>query len=330
MMWNPEKCDRCGDCFVECLYVDWDRDKAVQEITKLIEKGESEILTECVTCCGCNEYCEKGANPWDLILDRQDATSCLPILPKAPAMFEMAATSPSSVVKGEPGKPAISLCMVEPLSTSIVQGQIFEGLTVIKGGDYFCNIGYLHIGQERPIREGAQRLVDNLAATGAEEIICFHEDCYAMLTAKAPDYGVRVPFRPVHLYEYLLAYLKAHEGEVKKLNLRVAHQAPCASRYSRDKDPLLDEIFDRIGVIRVDRVYDRRHSLCCGGPLLSRGDKEQSMKVGGMNLDDAREHGAQALSFLCPMCNQTLRRVCEAYEMPRHAVSDLCRMALEG
>ena len=329
-MWNPASCDRCGDCFEECLYLDWDRDKAVHEITNLIEKGESEILTECVTCCGCNEYCEKGANPWDLILERQDATGCLPILPKVPAMFEMAAASPSSVVKGESGKPAVSLCMVEPLSTNILRGQIFEGLTVIKGGDYFCNIGYLHIGQERPIREGAQRFVDNLTATGEEEVICFHEDCYAMLTGKAPDYGVRVPFRPVHLYEYLLDYLKEHEEKVRKLNLRVAHQAPCASRYSRDKGPLLDEIFDRIGVIRVDRVYDRRHSLCCGAPLLSRGDKEQSMKVGRMNLDDAREHGAQALSFLCPMCNQTLRKVCEAYEMPRHAVSDLCRMALEG
>jgi Fe-S oxidoreductase len=80
----------------------------------------------------------------------------------------------------------------------------------------------------------------------------------------------------------------------------------------------------------VDRAYDRRHSLCCGGPLLSRGDREESMRIGQLNLDDAREHGAQVLSFLCPMCNQTLRRVCDAYEMPRHAVSDLCHMALAG
>jgi hypothetical protein len=328
MAWNPANCDRCGDCFVECLYVNWDRGKAIQEISKLIDTGQSDILTACVTCCGCNEYCEKGANPWDLILERQDETGCLPILPKAPAMFEMAAAAPSSVVKGEAGRPAISLCMMEPLSTEIFQGRIFQGLTVIRGGEYFCKIGYLHIGQERPIREGAQRFVDNLAATGAEGIVCFHEDCYALLVGKAPEYGIRVPFRPVHLYEYLLDYLKAHEKEIRPLNLKVAHQQPCASRYSRDKDPLLDEIFARIGATRVDRVYDRRHALCCGGPLLSRGDKERSMEIGRMNLDDAREHGAQALSFLCPMCNQTLRRVCDAYGMPRYAVSDLCRMAL--
>jgi Cysteine-rich domain len=327
-MWNPANCDRCGDCLVECLYVDWDREKAVEEISRLVDTGGSEILTACVTCCGCNEYCEKGANPWDLILKRQEETGCLPILPRAPAMFEMSRASPSSVVRGDPDKPAISLCVMEPLSAKIFQGRIFEGLTVIKGGEYFCNIGYLHIGQEGPIREGAERFVDNLAATGAGEIVCFHEDCYAMLTAKAPDYGIQVPFRLVHFFEYLLDYLRAHAQEIRKLNLRVAYQQPCASRYSRNKDSLLDEIFDRIGVFRVDRVYDRRHALCCGGPLLSRGDKERSMKIGTMNLEDARRHGAEALSFLCPMCNQTLRRVCEAYEMPRYAVSDLCRMAL--
>lgn len=327
-MWDPTKCDRCGDCLVECLYVDWDREKAAAEMASLIDTGRSEILSACVTCCACNEYCEKGADPWDLILRQQEETACLPIQPRAPAIFEMSAASPGSVVPGDPDRPAISLCVMEPLSTHIFQGRLFDGLTVIKGGPYFCRIGYLHIGQERPIREAAQEVVDHLAATGAREIVCFHEDCYALLTGKVRDYGIDVPFRPVHLFEYLLDYLRKHEGEVRRLDLKVAYQQPCASRYARDKDPLLDEIFDRIGVVRVDRRFDRRHALCCGGPLLARGDKERSLEVGTQNLEDARAHGAQALAFLCPMCSQTLRRVCEQHAMPRHAVSDLCRMAL--
>lgn len=327
-MWDESRCDRCGDCFVECLYVDWDRQRAIEEIRSLVETGWSEILTGCATCCGCNEYCAKGANPWDLILRRQEETSCLPVLPRAPAMFEMAASAPSAIQKGEPGRPVLSLCMMEPLSTGIVQGKLFEGLTVVKGGDYFCNIGYLHIGREEPIRAGARRLMDNLAATGAEEIVCFHEDCYAMLAVKAPEYGLKVPFRPVHFFEYLLEFLKIHEREVRKLGLRIAYQQPCASRYSRDKDPLLDEIFDRIGVTRVPRRYDRRHALCCGGPYLARGDRESSIRIGRWNLEDAKEHGAQAMGFLCPMCMQTLRKLCSEYGMPRLAVSDLCRLAL--
>lgn len=181
-MWDEEKCDRCGDCFVECLYLDWDREKAVNEISRLVDTGRSEILTACVTYCACNEYCEKGANPGDLILRRQEDTGCLQILPRAPAMFKAGAGMPSSVEKGDPDRPAVSLCIMEPLGADIFQGRIFEGVTVIKGGDFFCNIGYLHIGQEEPIRNGARRMVENLAATGADEIVCFHEDCYVMLT----------------------------------------------------------------------------------------------------------------------------------------------------
>jgi hypothetical protein len=327
-MWDETKCDRCGDCFVECLYVDWDRAKAIAEISSLIETGRSEILSACVTCCACNEYCEKGANPWDLILRRQEETGCLTILPRAPALFEMASAMPSSVVPGDPDKPALSVCIMEPLAADILEAKLFQGLTLLKGGDYFCKIGYLHLGQERPVREGAARVVEKLAAAGKEEIVCFHEDCYALLTAVAPAYGVEVPFRPVHLFEYLLDYLQKHSNDIRKLDLAVAYQKPCASRYSTGKDRILDEIFALIGVTRVERTYDRRHALCCGGPLIARGLKEESLRLGRTNVKDAQAHGAQYLAFLCPMCRQTLRLVCEQEKMPMIAVSDLCRMAL--
>jgi hypothetical protein len=327
-MWDESKCDRCGDCFTDCLYVDWDRDKAMAEISRLVETGESEILRACVTCCGCNEFCEKGADPWDLILKRQEETGCLTILPKPPAMFELAASLPSSVEKGEPGRPAISLCVMEHMSRDLLQGRIFQGLTVIKGGDYFCRIGYLHIGREAPVREHARRVVETLAATGEKEIVCFHEDCYALLSGIAPGYGIPVPFRPVHFFEFLHSALKEHEKEVRKLNLSVAYQRPCASRYSGDKDPLLDEIFRRIGVTRVDREYDRKTALCCGGPLLARGDRDGALALANRNLEDAVKHGAQYLAYLCPMCSQTLRFSCELIGLSRIGVSDLCRMAL--
>ena len=46
-MFDRSKCDLCGDCLVECLYVSYDRDKAVQEMTALIEDKQAEILKEC-------------------------------------------------------------------------------------------------------------------------------------------------------------------------------------------------------------------------------------------------------------------------------------------
>jgi len=50
-MWNKEKCNLCGDCLVKCLYVNYDREKAIQQIEELMEGKPAEILSECVTCC---------------------------------------------------------------------------------------------------------------------------------------------------------------------------------------------------------------------------------------------------------------------------------------
>jgi ferredoxin len=42
-MFDASKCTRCGDCLVRCQYVDYDRWKAIQEMTALIENGDADI-----------------------------------------------------------------------------------------------------------------------------------------------------------------------------------------------------------------------------------------------------------------------------------------------
>jgi coenzyme F420-reducing hydrogenase beta subunit len=49
-MWDGEKCDFCGDCLVRCQYVDYDKDKAVQQIKELMDGKPAEIIKDCVTC----------------------------------------------------------------------------------------------------------------------------------------------------------------------------------------------------------------------------------------------------------------------------------------
>ncbi|MBA7676359.1 hypothetical protein ES703_84600 [subsurface metagenome] len=73
-------------------------------------------------------------------------------------------------------------------------GQLFDGMTLLKGGDYFCYFGWVHAGKPSMVSENAQIFVDNLAKIGAEEIICYHDDCYAMLTNKVKEFGIDSPF----------------------------------------------------------------------------------------------------------------------------------------
>ena len=73
-MFDKNKCDVCGDCLTRCAYVDYSHQQAVREFETLLAGKPADILTSCVTCMACNEYCEKGAQPFDLITTLQEKT----------------------------------------------------------------------------------------------------------------------------------------------------------------------------------------------------------------------------------------------------------------
>ena len=327
-MFDASKCDKCGDCFVRCQYVDYSLEKAIKEITALMEGKDAEILTSCITCMACNEYCQKGANPYDLILRLQEEKGIVWVPESTIKVFDMGAAIPNEVSEGDPDKPVLSLCaMGYYYPPGIIESQMFNGLTLVKGGDYYSRIGYLHLAMESVVRQNAQKFVDNLARLGKNEIVLVHDDCYTMLAKKAQEYGIKVPFKPVHIVEYMLNYLKDHRSSIIKLNKRIAYQRPCISRYTPGKEPMLDEFFELVGVQRVARRYDREDALCCGA-VLSDVDRERGRRIRDMNLTDAKAHGAEAMVFLCPFCYQSLSRPCQERGLASIFITDLCRMAL--
>jgi len=326
-MFIREKCDLCGDCVYLCPYVDYDREESIEQFRRLMEGETPEIVSQCVTCVACNWFCEKEANPFDLILERQEETGVLDIPEQNTEMFRNLPNAPSELKRGDKDKPALNLCSVGDLIPGLFDGPLFEGMTVLRGGDYFCNVGWVHLGYETPVREGAQRVVDNIAAAGVDEVVLYHDDCYALLAAMVKEYGVEVPFHFVHIIEYLLDYVKKHQDEVKPLGMKVAYQQPCASRYTPWKDEQLDELFQLIGVERVEREYDRKFALCCGSPMVPR-DREKANAIKMRNIEDAVEHGAQAMAYLCPICVLSLRKRADAAGMENRHIIELTNEAL--
>jgi len=326
-MWEAEKCNLCGDCLVRCQYVDFDENKAVAQIKELMEAKPAEILKKCITCCACNEYCPTGANPFDLINRLQEVHDSLPIPEKMRTFMDAGATVPSALIKGDKSKPALSLCVMDhPLPDDAMGGQMFDGMTVAKGGEYFCYLGYVHIGMDSPLKEQAQSFMDKLIAIGSHEIVFLHADCHAMIN-KMPEYGIEVPFKATHIVEYMRDYLKEHNEMIYPLNRKIAYQRPCASRYSPEIEPVLDELFELIGVERVERKYDRESALCCGG-MFSRIYPDRIKPLMAGNLQDARENRAEALVFLCPLCMVTLGKAASENDLKPIFITQLVRMAL--
>jgi Fe-S oxidoreductase len=326
-MFDEALCDRCGDCLVRCLYVNYDKERAAFEIDELIAGRSAPILSACITCFACNEYCPTNARPFDLILERQEQFASLGITAEMIAAQEARYTVTSGVRVPENQGRVLSGCVFGSSDPGLFEGRLFEELPAVKGRHFFCYILFDHMGAGSVTRRHAQAFVDNLAATGAEEIILLHDDCYGMLVDRAPQLGIKVPFRPVHVVEYLQRYLEAHRAAITPLGLRVAYQRPCASRLSPKKEGAVDAVLDLIGVERVQRRYDRDNSLCCGLAVTAF-NPDAAPLVRQRNLDDAQAAGAEALCYLCPMCRRGLAEDAEARGLGGYHIIELARMAL--
>jgi Fe-S oxidoreductase len=326
-MFDETRCDRCGDCLVRCLYVDYDRERAAFEIDELIGGRSAPILSDCITCLACNEYCPTGARPFDLILERQEQFRSLGIPPEMLAAEEARYAATGDVRVPENDGRVLSACVFSSTDAELFQGRLFEELPTVRGRPFFCYILFDHLGAGSITRRHAQTFVDNLAATGAREVVLFHDDCYGMLVDRAPQFGIDVPFRPVHVVEYLREYLEGHRQDVAPLGLRVAYQRPCASRMSPGKEEAVDAVLGLIGVERVQRRYDRESSLCCG-LAATMFNPQIAPTIRQRNLDDALAAGAEAMCYLCPMCRRGLADDARAHGLAGYHIVELVRMAL--
>jgi Fe-S oxidoreductase len=333
-MWDASKCNLCGDCLVNCRYVNYDKDKAIAEITLLMEGKEAEILNKCTTCMACSSYCPTGADPADLIFRMQEKIGTSPIVmvgkPAREALvraFEQG-EDPVQLIPGDPDKPALSLdsFRFENFPEGTFDSQLFKGMTIVRGGQYASLAGYVHMGGASLVEKYGQRVLDNLTNLG-KDIVYLHNEGFVLAHVKAKEYGFRVPFKYMHLFEYMRNYLKAHKKNITKLGKKVAYQANCGTRWIPEYDDLLDEVFELVGVERPGRKYEHVNALCCTGPLIYV-NRELAVDIQKKNFDDAIASSAQAIITSCPVCYGVLRRPSSQFNLPNIFITDLCRIAL--
>ncbi|MBU2643776.1 (Fe-S)-binding protein [bacterium] len=338
LIFDENKCFACGtyDCLTKCQYMDIDADTAKVEIEKIINQEDSFVLHDCVTCYACEEYCQNGNHPFYLIVRQQEELD----LPPLPEPLIKRGVQMGIPFRGEPEiqeikGPALNLGVFSSLG-NMTRGKLFEGLPIIshdprKMFHYFCQLMYLHYARTSVINEKLPAIMETIAAHKADEVIHFHDECYGTYVSYAPAFGIDVPFKSVHLFEYLYNKLLELKDEIKPLNYKVAYQRPCSSRLSPDKYPFVEKIFDLIGVESVEREYVGENALCCGATIAGqkkKGSRRFTLDLQEKNINDMKDAGAELCVFNCPACMQTLGKPVAKKGIMPIFMSDLCRLAI--
>ena len=333
-MWDASKCDLCGDCLVKCRYVDYDHDKAVSEIKLLMEGKAADILDKCITCNACFQYCPTGADPADLIYKMQEkigtgpiVTGFKPFIDSVIKTFEKGSRD-VQVIEGDPDKPALSFDSFPftQFPEGTLESSMFKGMTVVRGRKYASLVGMAHMGGASLAERYGRKVIDGFAELG-KDIVYLHNEGYILAHVKARELGIDVPYKYMHLFEYMRDYLMNNQNDITKLNKKVAYQPNCAVRWLPEQDVWLNEILELIGVERVSRKYEGLNALCCGGPAIGV-NIELAMNMQNDNIKDAIDNHAEAMITICPMCDTVMRDQTAKAGLPKIFITDLCRMAL--
>jgi Fe-S oxidoreductase len=309
--------------------MDFDRESAKEEMLKIFRGEDSPVLHNCVTCYGCEEYCKRGNHPFYLITERRQEKGIL-TAPRAITRQWVNIGEPLGKYRlGEVKEKVLSLGFMPEL-LDLVKGKLFEDVmpSYIFGQEFFCNVVYIHFANTAIIKERLPVIIENFRKLEVKEVVCMHDECYGSFISLAPAYGIEVPFRPIHYFEYLYNRLKELRGMIRPLHIKAAYQRPCSSRLSSDKHHFVRDIMELIGVDLVDRKYQDENALCCGDIFGMMFGYDLRNDVQKRNLDDMVEHGAEYCFFNCPACQNALsEKVIKAGLKPLHII-DLCRMAI--
>jgi len=334
-IFEKSNCANCEgiDCMMRCQWIEFDnKDAAKAEITKMINGEESRVLSECITCFACDEYCPYGSHPFDMITELQEKYSSLNINPK---VLESTVTrykpyDELRLKEIDPNKPVLNKCAFIKTNAKNMEGKLFDDLQYVGGLNYFCNLLYHHYMRDSVIKERAPIIIDAVKKQGIKEMICFHDECYGFWASYCPRNNIELPadFKPIHINEYLYNYLKDHQSEIKKLNMKMAYQRSCSNRFHPETDQWVDKICELIGVERVARKYDRENAMCCAGVFALLGKTKEMRKAQDDNINDMLEHGAEVAVYCCPMCLESLGSKVQRKGIKNYLLSDLCRLAL--
>ena len=349
-------CDRCGDCFVACPYLELPREEAKREIEVLIEGGRSRsrAMEVCNTCHTCDTACPNDADPYELVLQRWGeerrtgiSTTAQLVMPSQPCNIWsslkviMRSEELSLLESWEDFGPCDEICLTG-FYTSVVpyilQAEVLEGLPKIVGSEalWGCGGDIYKTGRFDMVEQITRRLEHVFSDMGVKRIIGSMSAEAMMLKEILPRrFEADFDFEVVPLDMWLLEKLESGDIELEReLGMKVTVHDNCLSKLEDGRlQEVNRDIVRRTGCDMVEMEHNRERSLCCGfGASAANFRIMDIMHCGYRRLKEIEATGADAAVIYCPACLFILSVIKEMADckMPFYHPVELVEMAAGG
>jgi len=349
-------CDRCGDCFVACPYLELPREEAKREIEALIEGGRSRsrAMEVCNTCHTCDMACPNDADPYELVLQRwgEERRTGMPttaqlVMPAQPCNIwsslkvVMKPEELALLKSWEDFGPCDEICLTgfyTNVVPYILQAEVLSSLPKIVGSEalWGCAGDIYKTGRFDMVEQITRRLEHVFSSMGVKRIVCSMSAEAMVLKEILPQrFGADFDFEVIPLDVWLLEKLESGDIELEKeLGMKVTIHDNCLSKLEDGKlQEVNREIVRRAGCDIVEMQHTRERSLCCGfGAAAANFRVMDIMQSGYKRLKEIEATGADAAVIYCPACLFILSVIKEMAncKMPFYHPVELVEMATGG
>ena len=324
MLFRPERCTRCGECFTRCPYLDLTRAEAVREIERLLA-GEPtrSVMQKCISCYSCDAFCPEGARPYGLILERwarryrerglpARASYMLPyqqpnyredLAPEMSAReHELLAQwrrAPEAAEMLYPGCNLLTLPGLWDLPA-------LRELPVSGDWSLCCGEPFFRLGAFEVVERIAQGLTRYYAGKKIRKLVFLCPACLNMFRTVLPEsFGAKFEFECEYFGTWLWRRLEAGAIAIPRpLCWTVAIHDSCQGRILGDE--VMEQtraLYRRLGLSLLNPKRHHQDGICCGiAAGCNRQMPQDIVAVGRRALGEGAATGCAEMAVYCTGC----------------------------
>jgi heterodisulfide reductase subunit D len=195
----------------------------------------------------------------------------------------------------------------------------FNTLKILKAADvkfvllsekeWCCGNPFFFTGMFEEAKKFAVHNVETIKEKGVKTVLTSCAGCYRVLSQEYPRILGELPFKIVHITQFLNRLIDEGGIKLKKLGIgKVTYHDPCEiGRYAGIYEEPRSVIQSIPNTELVEMEKNRENSWCCGGGgSVNIVHTRLALSVGELRIRHAEETGATTLVTACPSCVQML------------------------